>query len=380
MGNKVEARALAASAGIPTVPGSKDPVATATDASKQAETIGYPVLLKAVGGGGGKGMRVVEAPGDLEHAFARARSEAQTAFGDGRVYMEKYLDHPRHVEVQILSDGRGNVLHLGERECSIQRRHQKIVEESPSTAIDDKVRASLTQAAVEFVRAGKYQNAGTVEFLVDGKSRFYFLELNARIQVEHPVTEMRTGIDIVREQIGIAEGKPLSISQEQVQFRGHAIECRIYAEDPENSFYPSTGKILRLRTPSGPFLREDQGIEEGSEVTPHYDPLLSKIIAWGSDRDQAIRRMRRALLEYEIHGLKTNVQYCLWLMSHPDFISGKIDTGFLDRTVYPGNASLIPEHIGEMLAGLAQTPSNGEHAAGRTGKSRWKQNRIDGYR
>lgn len=329
MGDKTAARHLAQSINIPIVPGIVESIQSLDEAIRVAKSIGYPVLLKAAGGGGGKGMRVVQAENELQSNLRSAMSEAQSAFGDARVYIEKYIANPRHIEVQVLADSYGNIVHLGERECSIQRRHQKIIEESPSVAIDQKLRGEITQAAMKLCKESNYVNAGTLEFLLDENNNFYFLEMNTRLQVEHPVTEMRTGLDLVREQIKIAEGEKLSVKQDEIQFSGHAIECRIYAEDSENNFFPSTGTIHHLTSPSGPYIREDRGVEEGSVISPYYDPLIAKIISWGKTREDAIARMIRALKEYEVYGVKNNIGLCLWTIAHPNFISGKFNTNFL---------------------------------------------------
>lgn len=331
LGDKLAARKLAGSLGVQIISGSAEPLSSTDTIGKIAAQVGYPVLLKAAGGGGGKGMRIVSDQKELESSFRSATSEALAAFGDDRIYIEKYIGNPRHIEVQILADRFGNVVHLGERECSIQRRHQKIIEESPSAIVDQSLRADITNAAIRICKESGYINAGTVEFLLDEKKNFYFLEVNTRLQVEHPVTEMCTGIDLVREQILIAQGEHLRISQDQIKFQGHAIECRIYAEDPSNSFFPSTGTIVHLQSPAGPFVREDRGIIEGDVVTPFYDPLLSKLIAWGPTRKDAIARMKMALNEFELFGVKNNLSLCLWIMDEPHFRSGDFSTNYLSR-------------------------------------------------
>ncbi len=329
MGDKTEARRLVRQAGVPTVPGTEKPLNDVREAEEFCRQHGYPILIKAAAGGGGKGMRVVHSDGELPGAVSAARSEARSAFGDPRVYIEKYLQRPRHIEFQILSDGAGNIVHLGERECSIQRRHQKVIEESPSVIVTPGMRRSMGETAVMAARACGYRNAGTIEFLVDEKRDFYFLEMNTRLQVEHPVTEMRTGIDLVALQLQIAMGRPLPFTQDQVDFRGHAIECRICAEDPANGFLPSTGKVLHLRPPEGIGVRDDRGIESGGEVSVFYDPLLAKLIVWGATREEAVRRMRRALHEYEILGVQTNIAFCLFVLNHEKFLTGDFDTHFI---------------------------------------------------
>jgi acetyl/propionyl-CoA carboxylase alpha subunit len=298
-------------------------------ALETAERLGYPVLLKAAGGGGGKGIRFVHAPKDLLASLRTARSEARSAFGDSRVYMEKAITPARHIEVQFIADTQGHVVHLGERECSIQRRHQKLIEESPSPVLDEQVREQITTAAVNLIRSIAYINAGTVEFVLGPDQRFYFLEVNARLQVEHPVTEWRTGVDLVQEQFRVAAGLPLSFTQEEVQFRGAAIECRISAEDPENHFLPATGTVQALQEPSGPGVRVDSGLYAGLQVPLFYDPLLAKLIVWGKDRPQAIARLRRALSEYHILGVRTTLSFARWLVEHPRYIAGDMSTDFI---------------------------------------------------
>ncbi len=331
MGDKTAARKLMKRAGVPIVPGALEPLAEAESARNIADDTGYPVLLKAAAGGGGKGMRLVHRAEDLASAFRIASSEARSAFGDGRVYLEKYLERPRHIEFQILADSFGNAIHLGERECSIQRRHQKVIEESPSCLLDEKMRREMGEAAVAAAQSCGYTNAGTIEFIVDKNRRFYFLEMNTRLQVEHPVTEMVTGLDLVKLQIEIAAGGKLPLTQAQVQRRGHAIECRIYAEDPENNFMPAIGRLTHLHQPGGFGIREDSGVYDGSEISIYYDPMMSKLIAWGADRDEAIRRMQRALQEYEIGGVRTTIPFCLWVMQQEKFRRGEFDTHFVQN-------------------------------------------------
>jgi acetyl-CoA carboxylase biotin carboxylase subunit len=335
MGDKTSARALVKRAGVPIIPGSEAPIRDVQEVRDFVRLHGFPVLLKAAAGGGGKGMRVVRTPDEIAPAFAQAQSEAGSAFGDDRIYVEKYLDHPRHIEVQILADAHGSVIHLGERECSIQRRHQKIIEESPSVLLDEAMRTAMGETACRAAAACGYVNAGTIEFLVDESRQYYFLEMNTRLQVEHPVTELRTGLDLVAEQLRIAAGEPLSMRQEDVHWRGHALECRICAEDPAHDFFPSSGRISYIRPAQGPGMREDRGVEAGSDVSLYYDPLLSKVIAWGNTREHAIARMVRALREYEISGVTTNVAVHLFVLQHPDFLRGEFDTGFLGRTLVP---------------------------------------------
>jgi acetyl-CoA carboxylase biotin carboxylase subunit len=317
--------------GVPFVPGTSRGLESFEQAAQVGERIGYPVMLKAAAGGGGKGMRLVHAPGELRSALESARSEAERAFGDGEVYIEKAILNPRHVEIQILADEHGNIVYLGERECSLQRRHQKVVEEAPSPVVDPGMRSRMGEVAVRVARAAGYTNAGTVEFLVDEQKNFYFLEMNTRLQVEHPVTELVTGLDLVHLQIHIANGEPLPFGQQDMQIRGHAIECRIYAEDPDDNYLPSPGKITLLLSPSGPGIRRDSGMYEGWTVPMDYDPLLAKLIGYGTDRDQAIGRLIRALNEYFVGGIKTNLSLFRRILCHPDFRAARIDTGFLDR-------------------------------------------------
>jgi acetyl-CoA carboxylase, biotin carboxylase subunit len=380
MGDKVEARRLMRKAGVPVVPGSDDALDSDAEVERLASEIGFPVMLKAAGGGGGKGMRLVSAAAELKSGLRAARSEAKSAFGDDRVYVEKAIGRPRHVEVQVLGDTHGHVVHLYERECSIQRRHQKVIEESPSTAIDQKTREEMGRVAVQAAKAVDYVSAGTIEFLVDQDRRFYFLEMNTRIQVEHPITEAVTGVDLVRAQLEIAAGRPLGFRQEDVVQRGWAIECRIYAEDPENNFLPAPGRIDVLRVPSGIGIRDDSGVYEGFEVSTHYDPILSKLVAWGRNRDEAIGRMLRALREYVIVGPVSNVAFHRWALEHPAFRAGDIDTGFIARHfqkgVLAGDTSADLPLIGAALAAVAR----GGTAAGRNGaappsapRSRWRE-------
>jgi acetyl-CoA carboxylase, biotin carboxylase subunit len=380
MGDKVEARRLMRKAGVPVVPGSDDALDSDAEVERLASEIGFPVMLKAAGGGGGKGMRLVSAAAELKSGLRAARSEAKSAFGDDRVYVEKAIVRPRHVEVQVLGDTHGHVVHLYERECSIQRRHQKVIEESPSTAIDQKTREEMGRVAVQAAKAVDYVSAGTIEFLVDQDRRFYFLEMNTRIQVEHPITEAVTGVDLVRAQLEIAAGRPLGFRQEDVVQRGWAIECRIYAEDPENNFLPAPGRIDVLRVPSGIGIRDDSGVYEGFEVSTHYDPILSKLVAWGRNRDEAIGRMLRALREYVIVGPVSNVAFHRWALEHPAFRAGDIDTGFIARHfqkgVLAGDTTADLPLIGAALAAVAR----GGTAAGRNGaapasapRSRWRE-------
>jgi acetyl-CoA carboxylase biotin carboxylase subunit len=328
MGSKLESRRVMAAAGVPVVPGSDGPVSDA-DAPGAARALGFPVLVKASAGGGGRGMRIVRDESKLADALARGRGEALRAFGDDTLYLEKLLDGPRHVEVQVLGDGRGSVIHCFERECSIQRRHQKLLEEAPAR-IDDAMRSRLGEAALAAARAVGYEGAGTVEFLLDAHGRFYFLEMNTRIQVEHPVTEAITGIDLVKAQLRIAAGEPLEVGQREVSLHGHAIEVRIYAEDPDRKFLPSPGRITRWRPPGGIGVRLDAGVEAGDAVTVHYDPLLAKLVAWGRDRPEAIARLRGALDEFALEGVKSTLPFHRRVVRDPVFREGRYDTGFVE--------------------------------------------------
>jgi acetyl-CoA carboxylase biotin carboxylase subunit len=332
MGGKISARKIAIEAGVPVVPGTTEPLKDFEEACEIAASFGYPVMLKASAGGGGKGMRLVKSEADLKNALETAQSEAMASFGDDAVYVEKAVVRPRHIEIQIFSDKHGNHVHLGERECSIQRRHQKVIEEAPSPINSEELRQKMGECAVKVAKAVDYVGAGTVEFLVsDLDKSFYFLEMNTRLQVEHPVTELVTGIDLVREQINVAWGEKLSFTQEDVKLRGHAIECRVYAEDPDNNFLPSPGKITRLRVPQGSGVRDDGGIYEGSEISIYYDPMISKFCVFGRNRTEAIDRMRRALQEYQVGGIKTTLPYFREVVEDAEFIEGKLDTGFIPR-------------------------------------------------
>lgn len=331
MGSKTKARQNMKKAGVPFVPGSDKGIDDMAALAKLAREIGYPVMLKAAAGGGGKGMRMVRDETELKSAFESARSEAMRAFGDNEVYLEKFIANPRHIEVQVFGDEHGNVVYLGERECSVQRRHQKVLEEAPSPIVSPEMRRQMGEVAVRVAKAANYTNAGTVEFLVDEKRDFYFLEMNTRLQVEHPVTEFVTGRDLVHLQFRMAAGEKLPFTQDEVTIRGHAIECRVYAEDPDNNFFPSPGRITRLISPSGPGIRRDSGMYEGWDVPLDYDPLLAKLVGYGETREMAINRLRRALVEYFIGGIKTNISLFRRILLDPQFQAGDIDTGFLDR-------------------------------------------------
>ena len=354
MGDKGKARATVIKAGVPVVPGTED-VGNMTndDLLRIAPTVGFPLLIKATAGGGGKGMREVRSLEEMPALLESARREAESAFGDGNVYLEKLVEGARHIEFQIIADSHGNVIHLGERECSIQRRHQKLVEEAPSPFLDEDLRKRMGDVAVKSAQAVDYINAGTIEFLVDKDRNFYFLEMNTRLQVEHPVTELVTGIDIVAEQLRIARGRQLSYTQEQVQFKGHAIECRVNAEDPFNNFIPSTGRITHSIIPTGPGVRVDTGVYPGFEITPYYDPMIAKLIVWGETRAQAILRMRRALEEYRIVGVRTNIPFHQTLMDSHRFMAGQFDTRFVEERFSMENASELDEAQAEIAAILA---------------------------
>ena len=376
MGGKMSARKIAIDAGVPVVPGTTEPLSSFEEARATAASFGYPVMLKASAGGGGKGMRLVGDDSELRSALDAAQSEAKASFGDDAVYIEKAVERPRHIEIQVFSDTHDNHVHLGERECSIQRRHQKVVEEAPSPINSAELRAEMGACAVKVAKAVNYVGAGTVEFLVSDIDRsFYFLEMNTRLQVEHPVTELVTGIDLVREQIRVAAGKKLSFTQNDVVLRGHAIECRVYAEDPGNNFLPSPGKITRLRLPHGPGVRDDGGVYEGAEVSIYYDPMISKLAVHGRDRPEAIDRMRRALLEYEIGGIKTTLPFFREIMDDDEFIAGKLDTGFIAR-FKERKATVEPDQVASDIAMIAAAlvfASNDRNAAAAscTGSSKW---------
>jgi len=329
MGNKVEARQMMIAAGVPVIPGMQASAKDVKLFASEADKVGYPVLLKAAAGGGGKGMRVVEKQDDLAAALEGAQREAKSAFGDDSVYLEKYIENPRHIEFQVFGDSHGNAVHLFERECSIQRRHQKIVEETPSVALTPEIRAAMGKAAVKVVKSCDYSSAGTVEFLLDKNGNYYFLEMNTRIQVEHPITEAVVGVDLVVEQIKVAAGAHLSFNQDDLRQVGHAIECRVYAEDAANNFLPAAGTVHYLKEPSGPGIRVDSGIYSGAEVSVYYDPILSKLIAWGPTREAARKRMLKALSEYVVLGVTTQIDYLRDVLSHKEFIEGRTYTNFI---------------------------------------------------
>ncbi len=331
LGNKQEARNTMIAAGVPVIPGSTEPIYDAQAGARAAEEIGYPVIVKAALGGGGKGMRVANTPEEVEQSFQTAQKETQMAFGDNMMYIEHFVQHPRHIEFQILADSYGNVIHLGERDCSIQRNHQKMIEESPSAALSDELREKMGEAAVKAAKAAGYVNAGTIEFLLEKNNNFYFMEMNTRIQVEHPVTEWVTGIDLVKEQIRIASGKKLSYRQEDVRLLGHAIECRINAENPEKGFRPSPGTITDMYLPGGKGIRIDSAIYSGYTIPPYYDSMVAKLIVWAKNRKEAIAKMQSALGEVIIEGIDTNVDYQYEIVHHPDYLAGNIDIEFIEN-------------------------------------------------
>ena len=370
MGDKVEARKLMAKAGVPLVPGSPGTLETEEEVRAVAKKIGFPIMLKAAAGGGGKGMRLVSDEKDLASAVRTVASEAKSSFGDGRFYVEKFVNHPRHIEVQVFADQMGETVHVFERECSLQRRHQKVVEESPSPFITPEMRRAMGEVAVKAARAVNYVGAGTVEFLADADRNFYFLEMNTRIQVEHPVTEMVTGVDLVKAQIQVAAGLPLPFHQDELAQRGSAIECRIYAEDPTAGFVPAPGRIDTLRFPEGPGIRVDAGVYEGSEVSLYYDPMIAKLVAWGRDRGEAINRMRRALAECTIAGeLTTNLAFHRWVVEQPRFLTGDFDTNFLNEEDHPEALARgeDPTRLAALLAVAVTAQRNQNHTAAAPG-------------
>ena len=385
MGSKTRARQNMEKAGVPFVPGTSRGLDSPEEAEEVAAKIGYPVMLKAAAGGGGKGMRLVHKAAELRAALESAQSEAKRAFGDGEVYIEKAIINPRHIEMQVLADEHGNTVYLGERECSIQRRHQKVVEEAPSPVVDPEMRRQMGDVAVRVAKAAGYTNAGTVEFLADKDKNFYFLEMNTRLQVEHPVTELITGLDLVHLQIRIAAGEKLPFTQDDVKIRGHAIECRIYAEDPDNNYFPSPGKITLLLAPSGPGIRRDSGMYEGWTVPMDYDPLLAKLIGYGTDREQAISRLQRALNEYFVGGIKTNISLFRRIFADADFHAARFDTGYLDRLLKTPQKELprVDGKIAAIAAGIfavldpasASTSNGSATSAAENGSSSsgWKQ-------
>lgn len=356
MGSKLAAKETVKPFGVPLVPGTDHPILDVQEAQRVAETIGFPLLIKASAGGGGKGMRVVEQMAELPNAFERAVSEAVNSFGDGSVFIERFVTSPRHIEIQILADSHGNCVHLFERECSIQRRHQKVIEEAPSAVLTPELRDEMGRCAIQVAKSCHYEGAGTVEFLLDDQLRFYFLEMNTRLQVEHPVTECITNVDLVREQIRIAEGHALSFRQDELEIRGHAIEVRVYAEDASAGFLPTTGTLLRYSPPSGPGVRVDDGVEEGQEIPIHYDPMLSKLVVHGHNREAAIERALMAIDEYEITGVSTTLDFGRFAIDHHAFRSGKFDTHFVENHMHEGalerQIPLSDEDVAELVVAL----------------------------
>lgn len=383
MGSKLAAKHAVAKYDIPMVPGTPDAIDDIDAAKQTAREIGYPILIKASAGGGGKGMRIVEAEADFEEQMQRAVSEAKSSFGDGAVFIEKFITSPRHIEIQVLGDQHGNIVHLFERECSIQRRHQKVIEEAPSAILTPEVREAMGKAAVGVAKACNYFGAGTVEFIVDDQLNFYFLEMNTRLQVEHPVTEMITGVDLVKEQINIAKGLPLSFKQEDLKIQGHAMEVRVYAEDPQNNFLPDIGKLEIYKRPQGPGIRVDDGFEQGMQIPIYYDPMIAKLITYDTDRSRAIDRMIRAIDEYQIKGIQTTLGFCQYVMRHEAFTSGNFDTKFVERYFKPEvlqqKLSSDEEVIGAVLATMVIKDSKksliNTSSESNSQISKWKRNR-----
>jgi acetyl-CoA carboxylase biotin carboxylase subunit len=354
MGSKLAAKNAVSKYGIPMVPGTDEAITDIPEAKVKAQEIGYPILIKASAGGGGKGMRIVESEAEFEEQMQRAISEAESAFGDGAVFIEKFITSPRHIEIQVLGDQHGDIVYLFERECSIQRRHQKVIEEAPSAVVSPEMRKAMGEAAVKVAKACDYTGAGTVEFIVDEKLNFYFLEMNTRLQVEHPVTEMITGKDLVKEQILVAEGHPLSFSQEDLQINGHSIEVRVYAEDPKNNFLPDIGNLRTYIKPQGPGVRVDDGFEQGMDIPIYYDPMISKLIVHDENREKAIQRMINAIDDYQITGIETTLGFCRFVLEHDAFTSGDFDTKFVEKYFSPEMLEIKwTEKEMELLAGLA---------------------------
>lgn len=388
MGSKLAAKDAVSKYDIPMVPGTPKAITDIEAAKVKATEIGYPILIKASAGGGGKGMRIVEDPADFEEQMDRAVSEALSAFGDGSVFIEKYITSPKHIEIQVLGDTHGNIIHLFERECSIQRRHQKVIEEAPSAIITPEIRKAMGDAAVNVAKACNYYGAGTVEFIADENLNFYFLEMNTRLQVEHPVTEQITGIDLVKEQIKIAEGAALSIQQDDLSIQGHSIEVRVYAEDPKNNFLPDIGKLTTYKRPQGAGVRVDDGFEQGMDIPIYYDPMIAKLVTYGKDRTQAIERMIRAIKEYQIVGIETTLGFCRFVLEHETFTSGKFDTNFVNKYFSPEvlaqhNLSEESQNAEKAIAAalanflLDNKKANGkpvQHAS--NVKSNWRRNRV----
>lgn len=380
MGNKLSAKAAALKYNIPMVPGTEEAISDIEEAKKRAVEVGFPILIKAAAGGGGKGMRIVEQVTDFEEQMHLAISEATSAFGDGAVFIERYVTSPRHIEIQVLGDTHGNIVHLFERECSVQRRHQKIVEEAPSSVLTDMLRQRMGACAVDVARSVNYVGAGTVEFILDADLNFFFLEMNTRLQVEHPVTEMITGLDLVKEQIKIAKGEKLSYVQEDLKINGHAIELRVYAEDPENNFLPDIGLLQTYSTPKGIGVRVDDGFEQGMEIPVYYDPMIAKLITYGKNRQEAIERMIRAIDEYDITGIKTTLGFGKFVMQHEAFQTGRFDTGFVSKYFKPDGPKAENE-VEALLAAMAAAIEFRKASVVNTQQqtteiSNWRKNRV----
>ena len=385
MGSKLAAKAAVSKYNIPLVPGTEEAITDIAAAKKIAAEIGYPILIKASAGGGGKGMRIVETEADFEEQMERAVSEAISAFGDGAVFIEKFITSPKHIEIQVLGDEHGNIIHLFERECSVQRRHQKVIEEAPSAVLTPEIRDEMGKCAVDVAKACSYYGAGTVEFIVDQDLNYYFLEMNTRLQVEHPVTEQITGVDLVKEQIKIAEGKELSIKQEDLKINGHSIEVRVYAEDPKNNFLPDIGKLMTYVRPQGAGVRVDDGFEQGMEIPIYYDPMIAKLVTFGKDREEAIQRMIRAIEEYQITGIQTTLGFCKFVLRHEAFVSGEFDTKFVDKYFKPEmldvDSAGLEEEIAIALVNhlmenkKAQSANQNGHSNGEA-KSKWQERRY----
>ncbi len=382
MGSKLAAKKAVEAFGVPLVPGTSEPIADPVVAKKLAARIGYPVLIKASAGGGGKGMRIVNSEVEFDEQMERAVSEATAAFGDGSVFIEKYVSSPRHIEFQIFGDTHGNIVHLFERECSIQRRHQKVIEEAPSSVLTPHLRQAMGEAAINVARSAQYYGAGTVEFILDENLNFYFLEMNTRLQVEHPVTEMITGLDLVKLQIQVAQGEKLPFSQSDITMRGHAIEVRVYAEDPANNFLPDVGRLITYQRPQGHGIRVDDGFEEGMEIPVHYDPMIAKLIVHANNRQEAIAKMLRAIDEYRITGVATTLPFCRFVLRHPAFYNGDFDTRFVEQHYHPEKLTQEPdEETVEVAAALAALGASESEQQGTTlpvanQVSKWKLNRL----
>lgn len=381
MGNKLSAKAAALKFNIPMVPGTDEAITDIKEAKKRAVEIGFPILIKAAAGGGGKGMRIVEDPESFEDQMHRAVSEATSAFGDGSVFIERYVSSPRHIEIQVLGDNHGNIVHLFERDCSVQRRHQKVVEEAPSSVLTPEIREAMGRSAVDVARSCQYTGAGTVEFILDEDLNFYFLEMNTRLQVEHPVTEMITGIDLVKEQIRIARGEPISFKQEDLKINGHAIELRVYAEDPKNNFLPDIGTLQTYKVPQGPGVRVDDGFEQGMEIPIYYDPMIAKLVVFAATRKEAIERMIRAIDEYQITGIETTLSFGKYVMQHNAFVSGKFDTHFVQNYFTPDCLDDPKEDEGMIAAVFGAMLFNKKpvltETSGHIAISEWKRNRKE---